>query len=163
MLNIRVPLTTDTATATRIHLTTSSHGDTDYPTTGSVTDYPTTGSVTDYPTTGSVTDYPTTGSVKDYIPTVVEHPLQTTLPNNVCFKTENTARPEVPGVANDILFGTHNIHADAESCCQSCIEFTGCVAWVFHKSGKEVGACWLKDGIPPAQNNTCCVSGYLIS
>ncbi|XP_006816797.1 uncharacterized protein LOC100371261 [Saccoglossus kowalevskii] len=95
--------------------------------------------------------------------TAVAHQMQpTTLPQNPCFISENTARPEMIGVAEDILFGNLNVVADVDACCQSCVNYPGCVGWTFHKADNQIGECWLKDDIPPAVDAGCCDSGYVI-
>ncbi|XP_077868582.1 uncharacterized protein LOC144359220 [Saccoglossus kowalevskii] len=94
--------------------------------------------------------------------TAVAHQMQpTTLPQYPCFISENIARPEMVGVAEDILIGLFNVVADVDACCLSCLNYPGCVAWTFHKAGDHIGGCWLKDDIPPAVENGCCDSDTL--
>jgi hypothetical protein len=46
-------------------------------------------------------------------------------------------------------------------CEQACMKDEACKAWTYVKPGIQgrTARCWLKNGVPPAKSNTCCISG----
>ena len=52
--------------------------------------------------------------------------------------------------------------ANPKLCQDSCARDPKCKAWTYVKPNTIQGPrsrCWLKNSIPPAQKNTCCISG----
>ncbi len=77
-----------------------------------------------------------------------------------------------PASAQRIEYGTDRAGSDITNfslppngspanCQGACLANASCVAWTFVRSGWQGPAprCWLKDQVPPAQDNVCCVSG----
>lgn len=55
-----------------------------------------------------------------------------------------------------------NLSADQPSLCENqCTSEAQCKAWTFVRPGVQGASarCWLKNTVPAAKNNTCCVSG----
>ena len=50
---------------------------------------------------------------------------------------------------------------DPPACRLACLEDERCRAWTYVKPGVQgaLARCWLKDKVPPARKNNCCVSG----
>jgi hypothetical protein len=60
-------------------------------------------------------------------------------------------------------FATYNLRTpDPRQCEQLCAQNPQCKAWTYVKPYTIQGPtprCWLKNAVPRAQRNTCCVSG----
>jgi hypothetical protein len=54
-----------------------------------------------------------------------------------------------------------NFDSDAMACANACRDDGYCRAWTWAKPGLQGPAarCWLKNGVPAAQNSSCCMSG----
>lgn len=59
------------------------------------------------------------------------------------------------------LMGPSEVQSDPQYCRALCDGDKRCMAWTYVRPGVQgPGAmCWLKDRVPPAQKNPCCVSG----
>ena len=77
-----------------------------------------------------------------------------------------------PASAQRIEYGTDRAGSDITNfnlppngspgnCQGACLANGRCVAWTFVRAGWQGPAprCWLKDQVPPPQDNVCCVSG----
>jgi PAN domain len=49
----------------------------------------------------------------------------------------------------------------ASGCSLACSQDNECRAWTFVRPGVQTpsGRCWLKDSVPQARSNNCCISG----
>jgi hypothetical protein len=51
--------------------------------------------------------------------------------------------------------------ANWQDCYDACVEDSRCEAWTYVQPGIQgsQARCWLKNGVPAAQSNSCCISG----
>jgi hypothetical protein len=82
-----------------------------------------------------------------------------------------SAAPALPGPGNGLMANTDlrgssyrnfDLAADKATLCQdACKADNQCLAWTYVHPGLQGSAprCWLKNIIPPASENSCCISG----
>jgi hypothetical protein len=84
--------------------------------------------------------------------------------NNCCVSgTVGEANTDRPGKDYRHFDNIGGAQVTASQCSATCFTETNCKAWTFVRPNTIQGPrgnCWLKNAVPPAVKNNCCISGF---
>jgi hypothetical protein len=74
---------------------------------------------------------------------------------------QSSVEPNVDRPGGD--YHNFDIRGGPEACRSACSNSRSCAAWTFVRPNVQgpSARCWLKTSVPPANSNSCCVSGVM--